>query len=108
MATICVVGAGRMGSALARAFLKHEHVTHVWNRTPAKAEALAALGATVATSLDHAVAASDIVVVNVIDYGATDAHLRLPSTTGALKGKLLVRPWRRSPRITAPSNICSR
>lgn len=98
MATICVVGAGRMGSALARAFLKQQYVTHVWNRTSAKGEALAALGARIAISLDHAIAASDIVVVNVIDYGAADAHLRSPAATSALKGKLLVQLTSGSPK----------
>jgi 3-hydroxyisobutyrate dehydrogenase-like beta-hydroxyacid dehydrogenase len=98
MATICVVGAGRMGSALARAFLRQEYVTHVWNRTPAKGEALADLGAKVAPSLDVAIAASDIIIVNVIDYRAADAYLRLPSTTAALNGKLLVQLTSGSPR----------
>jgi len=98
MATICVVGAGRMGSALARALLKQNYVTHVWNRTPARGDALSAFGAKVAPSLDDAIAASDIIVVNVIDYGAADSHLRSPSTTAALKGKLLVQLTSGSPR----------
>lgn len=97
MVNICVVGAGRMGSALARAFLKADYVTHVWNRTPAKSEALAAFGAKVVPALDQAIAASDIVVVNVIDYGAADAHLRSPSVTRALAGKLLVQLTSGSP-----------
>ena len=98
MAKICVVGAGRMGSALARALLKQGYVTSVWNRTPAKGEALAALGARVAMPLDDAIATSDIVIVSLIDYAAADARLRTAPTTGALEGKLLVQLTSGSPR----------
>lgn len=42
---VSVLGLGRMGSALARAFLAAGHPTSVWNRTPAKAAPLLDLGA---------------------------------------------------------------
>lgn len=98
MVNICVVGAGRIGSALVRAFLKADYVTRVWNRTPARSEALASVGATPIPLLDQAIEASDVIVVNVIDYGAADDHLRTPSFTRALKGKLLVQLTSGSPR----------
>lgn len=87
---ISVLGMGRMGSALAHALLKAGYPTTVWNRTPAKAAPLAAAGAEVAASVLNAVAASDIVIVNVSDYQATQSLLRAPDVTGALKDKLIV------------------
>ena len=45
---IAVLGAGRMGSALATAFLNQGYETHVWNRTRSKLVPLAALGARIA------------------------------------------------------------
>ena len=87
---ISVLGMGRMGSALARALLKAGHPTTVWNRTPAKTAPLAAAGAEVAASVRNAVAASDIVIVNVSDYLATQSLLRDPDVTGTLKGKLII------------------
>ncbi|MGO4335305.1 NAD(P)-dependent oxidoreductase [Labrys sp. KB_33_2] len=87
---IAVLGTGRMGSALARALLGAGHEVTVWNRTPAKAEALAALGATVAPSVAEAVAAGAVVIVNVSDYDATAALLREAGVGRALEGKLVV------------------
>ncbi|MGV9897077.1 NAD(P)-binding domain-containing protein, partial [Streptomyces tendae] len=45
---LTVLGTGAMGTALVRAWLAAGHPVTVWNRTPARAEALAAQGATVA------------------------------------------------------------
>lgn len=97
MTTICVFGAGRMGSALVRAFLKAGYVTNVWNRTPERCKPLADLGARIAPSLDDAVAGSDMIVVNVLDYAAADTHLRSPTVSRALGGKLLVQLTSGSP-----------
>lgn len=97
MPSICVVGLGRMGTALARAFLDRGYATSVWNRTPEKAAPLAALGARTAPLLEDAVAGADVVIVNVIDYAAADALLRTPVVTAALKSKLLVQLTSGSP-----------
>lgn len=69
-APVTVLGLGRMGAALASALLRAGHPTTVWNRTPAKAEALAAEGATVASSAAAAVAAGPLVIVCLSDYAA--------------------------------------
>ncbi|ARQ00461.1 NAD(P)-dependent oxidoreductase [Pseudorhodoplanes sinuspersici] len=95
---ICVVGAGRMGSALVRAFLKRGYPTSVWNRTAAKSEPLVALGARTSGSLETAIAPCDIIVVNVIDYAAADELLRSPSIEAALKSKLIVQLTSGSPQ----------
>ncbi|MFC9126856.1 NAD(P)-dependent oxidoreductase [Streptomyces sp. NPDC057099] len=64
---LTLLGAGAMGTALARAWLAAGHPVTVWNRTPARAEALAAEGATVATSAAEAVAANRLVVACLLD-----------------------------------------
>jgi 3-hydroxyisobutyrate dehydrogenase-like beta-hydroxyacid dehydrogenase len=96
---ISVIGTGRMGSALVRAFLKQGYSTNVWNRTKSKAEPLAALGARVATTVRDAVSAAEIVVVNVNDYDTSDSLLRSDDdVTKGLRGKLLVQLTSGSPR----------
>jgi 3-hydroxyisobutyrate dehydrogenase-like beta-hydroxyacid dehydrogenase len=87
---ISVLGTGRMGSALAQAFLKQGYRVDVWNRTPSKAEPLAALGARVAPSVQDAVAAAEIVIVNVNDYATSERLLRVDGVLRTLRGKLLV------------------
>jgi 3-hydroxyisobutyrate dehydrogenase-like beta-hydroxyacid dehydrogenase len=88
--TVAVLGVGRMGAALVRAFLNKGYTTHVWNRTSAKCAPLAALGARVAETVLHAAAVSDVVVVNVDEYVTSDRLLRSGGVTGALRGKVLV------------------
>lgn len=88
--TVSVLGTGRMGSALARAFLQGSHRTTVWNRTADKAAALLELGAGVAANVPDAIAASDIIVVNVSDYEASASLLRDPGVAVTLRGKLIV------------------
>lgn len=64
---VSLLGLGAMGTALARAWLAAGHPLTVWNRTPGRAGALAAEGAEVAESAGEAVAASDLVVVCLLD-----------------------------------------
>lgn len=67
-APVTVIGLGLMGQALAAAFLEQGHPTTVWNRSPGRAEQLAAEGAVLADSVSSAVAASPLVIVCVTDY----------------------------------------
>ncbi|REE96137.1 NAD(P)-dependent oxidoreductase [Thermomonospora umbrina] len=85
---VTVIGLGEMGSALASAFLKGGHPTTVWNRTPGRAEALVAAGAEEAASVREAVAAGELVVVNV--KGNTVARELLASAGDALAGRSVV------------------
>jgi 3-hydroxyisobutyrate dehydrogenase-like beta-hydroxyacid dehydrogenase len=96
--TIAVVGAGRMGSALVRAFLKHGYATHVWNRTASKSAPLATLGAHVAISVQDAVAAADLIVLNVNDYATANRLLQSDAVVKRLPGKTLVQLTSGSPR----------
>ncbi|MFJ8313711.1 NAD(P)-dependent oxidoreductase [Streptomyces sp. NPDC094147] len=87
-APVSVIGLGMMGAALAGAYLKAGHRTTVWNRSAGKADALVEQGATRAGSIADAVAASDILVVCVVDYDALYAILE--PVKESLSGKVLV------------------
>ncbi|MFI9786408.1 NAD(P)-dependent oxidoreductase [Kitasatospora sp. NPDC051984] len=64
---VTLLGLGTMGTALARTWLAAGHPLTVWNRTPARAEALAAEGAKVADAAAEAVAANSLIVVCLLD-----------------------------------------
>ncbi|MHC6628425.1 NAD(P)-dependent oxidoreductase [Streptomyces globosus] len=72
---LTLLGLGDMGTALARTWLAAGHPLTVWNRTAAKAEALAAEGAAVASSAAEAVAANGLVVVCLLDDASVGAAL---------------------------------
>src|SRR5262249_40944809 len=65
------VGVGRMGRALAARLLEAGHGLSVYNRTKAKAEPLAALGATI---VDAPVDLADCDIVFTIVAGSADVH----------------------------------
>ncbi|MEV5881228.1 NAD(P)-binding domain-containing protein [Streptomyces sp. NPDC052020] len=79
---ITLLGAGAMGTALARAWLAAGHPVTVWNRTPARAEALAAEGAAVARGAAEAVAASRLVIACLLDDDSVGAALDGADLTG--------------------------
>ena len=87
---VTVIGAGRMGSALAAALHKRGFDTTVWNRTSSKTESLFRLGLRVAPSVLEAVGSAEIVIVNVNNYESTNQLVRQPAIESALRGKLLV------------------
>ncbi|WP_455432274.1 NAD(P)-dependent oxidoreductase [Streptomyces pratensis] len=71
-----------MGTALARTWLAAGHPLTVWNRSPARAEALAAEGAQVADSVAAAVEANTLVVVCLLDDASVDQALGGADLTG--------------------------
>ncbi|MGW3858148.1 NAD(P)-dependent oxidoreductase [Micromonospora arida] len=73
--SVTMLGLGAMGTALARAWLVAGYPLTVWNRTPARAAALAPEGARVAGSAAQAVAASTLVVVCLLDDSSVDQVL---------------------------------
>jgi 3-hydroxyisobutyrate dehydrogenase-like beta-hydroxyacid dehydrogenase len=87
---VTVIGAGRMGSALATTLFNKGFAATVWNRTAAKTEPLARLGLHVAPSILEAVKAADVVIVNISNYDATKQLLRYPEIESALRGKTVV------------------
>lgn len=69
---ISVIGLGLMGSALATTLLEDHYKVTVWNRTASKAEPLVEAGATLAVSVNEAIDGSEIVIVCLSDYDATN------------------------------------
>jgi 3-hydroxyisobutyrate dehydrogenase-like beta-hydroxyacid dehydrogenase len=85
---VTVLGLGPMGSALARALLDAGHPTTVWNRTPAKAESLASLGASVAPTAADAIDAAPLIVACLRD--TTAVRTVLEPSMDRLAGKTVV------------------
>ncbi|MFE2262897.1 NAD(P)-dependent oxidoreductase [Streptomyces griseosporeus] len=79
---LTVLGTGAMGTALARAWLAAGHPVTVWNRTPSRAEPLAADGAVIAPSAADAVAANRLVVACLLDDPSVGAALDGADLTG--------------------------
>lgn len=88
--SVSVLGLGNMGSALARAFLAEQHAVTGWNRTASKAQPPADAGARVAASVAEAIAASEVTVVCVLNYVASDALLHTAEMADRLRGKTLI------------------
>jgi 3-hydroxyisobutyrate dehydrogenase len=61
--TVSVLGTGIMGAAMARNLARAGHTVRVWNRSPDKAEPLAADGAHVAGSAEEAVRGADVTML---------------------------------------------
>ncbi|PTW61704.1 2-hydroxy-3-oxopropionate reductase [Breoghania corrubedonensis] len=91
MADIAFLGTGLMGAPMARRLLAAGHRVTVWNRTPAKAEALAGDGARVAPNPADAVADAAIVITIVSDAAAvTDLYFTQGAVQAARGGALFI------------------
>ncbi|MCW8197729.1 NAD(P)-dependent oxidoreductase [Verminephrobacter aporrectodeae subsp. tuberculatae] len=71
---LAVLGTGLMGQPMARRLCAAGHRVHVWNRTRAKAEPLAAFGATVHATPAQAVRDADI-VLSLLENGPVVGHV---------------------------------
>ena len=69
---IAFLGLGKMGSAVARLLLKHDHQLTVWNRTASRAEELGKEGATVAHSAEEAAVDAEVVFSMLMDDAALE------------------------------------
>jgi 3-hydroxyisobutyrate dehydrogenase len=87
--TVGWIGIGRMGYAMAERLAKAGARLTVWNRTRAKAEPLALLGAKVAGDITE-LAACDVVFVMVSTWKDVDAVVN--GATGLLSGGSAVKP----------------
>jgi 3-hydroxyisobutyrate dehydrogenase-like beta-hydroxyacid dehydrogenase len=85
---ITVLGLGNLGQAITETLLRGGLPVTVWNRSPAKAEALAARGATAAASAAEAIAAGDLVLVTLLNPAAAEEVLT--GAAGAVRGRALV------------------
>ncbi len=72
--SIAVLGIGRMGLPMARRLCQAGHTVHVWNRTRAKAQVLAAEGATVHDQATEAARQADI-TVSLLENGPAVAQV---------------------------------
>lgn len=87
--SVSIIGLGQMGSALARAYINAGHQVTVWNRTPGKAEPFQGQAKVAATPAE-ACGESDLTIISVSNYEASDQVLRTPLVAEAAKGRTLV------------------
>lgn len=80
--SVTVLGLGPMGQATVKILLAAGVDVTVWNRTPAKAAALAELGAKPAATAAEAVAANDTILLSLIHYDAMYGVLEQADLTG--------------------------
>jgi 3-hydroxyisobutyrate dehydrogenase-like beta-hydroxyacid dehydrogenase len=79
-----------MGSALARATVSAGLDVTIWNRSASKARAFVDGSAKIASTVEEAVDASEVIIVCVRDHDATNKALRTPTTEERLAGKIVV------------------
>jgi len=88
---IAFIGTGLMGGPMAANILKAGFPLTAWNRTASKAEELAPLGATVATSPQQAVADADFVITMLSDGPAVASLMFDQNVAEAMKsGAVLI------------------
>jgi len=92
MQNIALLGLGTMGSGMAANWLAKGFALTVWNRTPAKAQALGARGARVAQTPRDAAAGADLIVAMVADDRASrDVWLGADGAlAGAMRGAIAI------------------
>ena len=88
--TVAFLGTGLMGAPMARNLLGAGRRLHVWNRSRAKAEALAPLGALVFDTAASAVAEAEIVVMMLENGGIVDTVLFGAGTADAIARQAIV------------------
>ncbi|ASR36938.1 6-phosphogluconate dehydrogenase [Prauserella marina] len=86
---VTVIGLGPMGEAMVNAYLDNGYLVTVWNRTRARADAVAARGAIVAPTVEAALSAGELIVLSLTDYAAADAILA-QAPPSAVEGKVVV------------------
>jgi 3-hydroxyisobutyrate dehydrogenase-like beta-hydroxyacid dehydrogenase len=98
MSDISILGLGLMGGELARALQQAGHKITVWNRSPEKMEPFVAQGATGASNVASAVAASPAILVCVDNYTVTQSFLNEDDVAPHLSGRTLIQLSTGTPR----------
>ena len=88
MSDISVIGLGKMGAALASTLLRSGRTVTVWNRTTEKAAPLVDAGATLASSPEDAIAASEATIVCIKTHKTTTELLK--PLSAQLNGKTIL------------------
>jgi len=88
MSDLSVVGLGNMGTALASTLLQSGKSVTVWNRSPESMAPLVDMGATPASSLDDAIAASEAIICCVKTHKTTTELLS--PISGQISGKTII------------------
>jgi len=88
--SVTVIGLGLMGSALARTLSAANLEVTVWNRSPSKTQLLKLGTVKIADTIVDAVQASDIIIVCIRDYDATDELFRVSAVENELAKKVIV------------------
>jgi len=89
MATVAFLGTGLMGAALAEAAAKRGEKVSAWNRTAAKAHALAAFGVRGADTVADAVRGAERIHIMLTDDAAVDPVLDAAGDGTAARAKRL-------------------
>src|SRR5271154_5742082 len=84
--TVAVLGTGKMGAAVVRAFAAAGHSVVAWNRTPARAEPLRTV-ATLAATPAAAARDASLIVVSLTDYAVCGQVLFTAEMGESLRGK---------------------
>lgn len=108
MTKIAIIGTGRMGSALAQAFLAHGHEVSVWNRTAGRARPLVERGAKLAGSVREAVSGAEMTVGILSDYKTSGLQLHAADVAAAMRGKILVQLASGSPSEARAAAVWAR
>ncbi len=74
--TVALLGTGTMGAGMARNIAAAGIPLRVWNRTRARAEPLAEVGATVARDVPEAVDGADVVLTMLFDVQSVSTVMR--------------------------------
>jgi 3-hydroxyisobutyrate dehydrogenase-like beta-hydroxyacid dehydrogenase len=85
--TVAFIGLGILGAGVAERLVSQGFSVTVWNRTVAKAEALARAGATRAATPQEAAAGADVVITMVLDGPAVESLALGPAGIAASVGR---------------------
>ncbi|MGE5534353.1 MAG: NAD(P)-dependent oxidoreductase [Acidobacteriota bacterium] len=98
---IGIPGLGNMGAAIAARLIEVGHHVTVWNRTAAKAKALADAGAAIAPSPAALAEACEAVITILTDGAAIDQVYNGPSglLSGEVRGKLFIEMSTVAPKV---------